>query len=167
VSAVARDAGWKFDETKIEAKEWNQGSIESFNNRENIDRLAATIEKAIVGRVARDDRRAILDPPASDRNVGRARPKIAKDDPVKTFSDAALALRDARVGGQIGEELFEQAVDHVLSLRRAAIGSVPEDHRRRIAEISAALLSKTLSLSVEEIAQADTEAQATRNKLTR
>jgi cell filamentation protein len=166
LTAVARDAGWKFDETKIEAKEWNRGSIESFNDPENIDRLAATIEKAIVGRVARDDRRAFLEPPANDRSVGSVMPAGARDDPVKTFSDAALALRDARVSGQIGEELFEQAVDHVLSLRRAAIGSVPEDHREKVAEISAALVSKTLGLSVEEIVQADTEVQATRKMST-
>jgi cell filamentation protein len=169
VTAVARDSGWKFDETRIEAKgieakEWNRGSIESFNDPRSIDRLAATIEKAIVGRVARDDQRAFLETPANDRSVGSVTPAVTKDDPVKTFSDAAIALRDARIGGQIGQELFEQAVDHVLSLRRAAIGSVPEDHRERIAEISAALVSKTLGLSVEEIAQADTEVQATRQK---
>jgi cell filamentation protein len=164
VTAVARDAGWKFDETKIEAKEWHQGSIESFNDPQNFDRLAATIEKAIVGRVAREDQRPFAEPPVNDRSVGRVMPAVAKDDPVKTFSDAALALRDARVGGQIGEEMFEQAVDHVLTLRRAAIESVPEDRREKVAEISAALVSKTLGLSVEEIAQADTEAQASHQK---
>jgi cell filamentation protein len=164
VTAVTRDAGWKFDETKIEAKQWNQGSIESFDDPQNIDRLASTIEKAIVGRVAREDQRPLAEPPVNDRSVGRVMPAVAKDDPVKAFSDSALALRDARVGGQIGEELFEQAVDHILSLRRAALESVPEDCRERVAEISAALVSKTLGLSVEEIAQADTEAQATRQK---
>jgi cell filamentation protein len=164
VTAVARDAGWKFDKTKIDAKEWNQGSIESFNDPKDIDRLASTIEKAIVGRVAREDRRPFAEPPANDRSVGRVMPAVAKDDPIKTFSDAALALRNARVNRQIGEELFEQAVDQVLALRRAAIESVPEDRREKVAEISAALVSKTLGLSVEEIAHADTEAQAARQK---